>query len=93
MPSMLAVAAPRSVVILAPSSVRHSSIASVSSANSTPSSVLFPGASAAHTRARFVRLFDPGITTEAATGATSGSIGSGSRIIRSGAARDGGRGP
>ncbi len=43
-------------------------MASVSSANSTPSSVLTPGASAAHTRARLVMLFDPGTTTSASTG-------------------------
>ena len=49
-------------------------MASVSSANRTPSSVLVPEARAAQTRARLVMLFDPGTTTVASTGPARGSI-------------------
>ena len=65
-----------------PSDRRPSIIASVSSANKTPSSVVSPSAIAAATSARFVMLFEPGSTIVVSGGEVSGSIGKGSGRLR-----------
>ena len=51
-----------------PSATRAVRMASVSSATRAPSTVDVPSASAAHTSARLVRLFDPGTATVASSG-------------------------
>ena len=81
-PSTMTVAVCSSVRIEMPSDRRPSIIAAVSSANSTPSSVVSPSAIAAATSARLVRLFDPGSAIVASGGVVSGSIGNGSGRVR-----------
>ena len=70
------VAAASSVDTSAPSPTSAPTIAQVSSANNAPLSRLVPRASAAQTRARLVRLFEPGTTTSARGGRASGSTAS-----------------
>jgi hypothetical protein len=64
--------ASRSISRPTPRSARAPSMASVSSANSTPSSTLVSAAAAAHKRARLVWLFDPGTHAVSSGGEVSG---------------------
>ena len=73
-PSTVTVSATRSISREMPSSARAANIASVSSAKSTPRSVVSPSASAAATSARFVMLFEPGRVIVVSGGAVSGVI-------------------